>query len=466
MQQFFYSGQIRRFLYQFIRYFSGFQVEFGSNADGTVALRTVPVFYGDSSRQVAQILQGNSENSMPSVPCMAVYITDLQYDRQRLQDPTFVSKLNIRERFYNSATGEWGHGQGNAFTVERLMPAPYKLLLSVDIWSSNTEQKFQLYEQIAPLFNPAMEIQNTDNYVDWSSLTVVWLMSTRWSSRTVPVGTGNPIDIATLTFEMPIWITPPAKVKQMEAVERLVSSLYTADGIMLQELADLPTTDILSRIVISPLYFGITIQNNMIKLFKPSDAEQTNQYDPMTVNTQYSWYDFVQIFGATIKNGISTIRLAQPDGNVIIGSVSFNPLDPTLLIFSPYIDTLPANDFAPITAIVDPFNIDVDTRVLNVSAGTRYIILNNIGSAGNISPAIAWKGLHGTGLIASKYDIIEYDGTGWFVSFNAKTTTDTKYVTNLTTGVQLKWNPIIMNWTKAVENIYQNGSWTIVLTTG
>ena len=63
-------------------------------------------------------------------------------------------------------------------------------------------------------------------------------------------------------------------------------------------------------------------------------------------------------------------------------------------------------------------------------------------------------------------DIIEYDGTGWFVSFNAKTTTDTKYVTNLTTGVQLKWNPTDAIWMKAVENIYQNGSWTIVLTTG
>lgn len=461
MQQFFYSGQIRRFLYQFIRYFSGFQVEYGTNTDGTLALRTVPVIYGDSSRQVAQILQGNSENSTPTVPCMAVYITDLQYDRPRLQDPNFVSKIGIRERKYDSTNNTWGHGQGNAFTVERMMPAPYKLLLNVDVLTSNTEQKTQLFEQIAPLFNPAMEIQNTDNFLDWSSLTVVWLTGTKWSSRSIPVGTGNPIDIATYSFEMPIWLTPPAKVKQLEAVERLISTFYDDNGNINPEIENLPTADILARLVISPLHFGITYNNGMVKLFKDTDVVSESGY----TNTNYYWNDFSEIFGANIKNGISTLRLAQPDGTVIIGTVATNPLDPSLLIFNPFVDTLPSNNLSPVTAVIDPFTIDVDNKVLNVPVGTRYVILNNIGASGNISPAIAWKGLNGTGLIASKYDIIEYDGTGWFVAFNASTCSTFKFTTNLTTGAQIKWDPTSKMWTRAIENIYRAGGWTIVLST-
>ena len=47
---FFYDEQIRRFLLQFIRMLSGFQVKFGNDA-----LQTVPVFYGELS----YIVEGN-----------------------------------------------------------------------------------------------------------------------------------------------------------------------------------------------------------------------------------------------------------------------------------------------------------------------------------------------------------------------------------------------------------------------
>ena len=66
--QFAYSGQIRRFVLQFIRMFSNFQVEFGNNSSGAKTLQTVPVYYGDPSRQAAQILKNNSENMMNAVP--------------------------------------------------------------------------------------------------------------------------------------------------------------------------------------------------------------------------------------------------------------------------------------------------------------------------------------------------------------------------------------------------------------
>jgi hypothetical protein len=215
MQQFFYDEQIRRFLLQFTRIFSNFQVEYGRNDEGVKGLLRVPIRYGDASRQAQTVLQNNSANSLPSTPLMTFYITELQYARDRVQEPYFVDKTNVRQRYWDADTQTYETTQGNAFTIERLMPVPFNLGIRLDLWTSNTNQKFQILEQILTLFNPALEIQSTDNYLDWTSLSVCELETVTWSSRTIPQGTEDPIDIASLTFTLPIWISPPAKVKKL-----------------------------------------------------------------------------------------------------------------------------------------------------------------------------------------------------------------------------------------------------------
>ena len=84
---FFYDEQIRRFLLQFTRIFSNFQIEYGRNEEGTAhTLVRVPVRYGDSSRQAQTVIQNSSASFMPSTPLMTFYITDLKYDRPRIQE--------------------------------------------------------------------------------------------------------------------------------------------------------------------------------------------------------------------------------------------------------------------------------------------------------------------------------------------------------------------------------------------
>ena len=56
LQQFFYDDQIRRFLLQFTRMFSNFQVEYGRDNTGAPTLTRVPIRYGDASRQAATII--------------------------------------------------------------------------------------------------------------------------------------------------------------------------------------------------------------------------------------------------------------------------------------------------------------------------------------------------------------------------------------------------------------------------
>ena len=186
--------------------------------------------YGDQDRQAATIINQNSENTLQSAPRIAIYITDLDLDNTRLGDATLVSKMHIRERDIDPETGAYTSTQGQNYTVERLMPTPFKLSVKADIWSTSTEQKLQILEQILVLFNPSLEIQTTDNFVDWTSLTVVDLGDVSFTSRTVPMGTSTQIDVATLTLTTPIWITPPAKVKKLGVVTNIISSTFDSSG--------------------------------------------------------------------------------------------------------------------------------------------------------------------------------------------------------------------------------------------
>jgi hypothetical protein len=56
-QQYFYDEQIRRFLLQFARMVSNFQIEYGRDDSGNPTLLTVPVKYGDWTRQAQTVLQ-------------------------------------------------------------------------------------------------------------------------------------------------------------------------------------------------------------------------------------------------------------------------------------------------------------------------------------------------------------------------------------------------------------------------
>ena len=112
--QFFYDGQIRRYITQIIRLMSNF-----SYKDGDGGLKTIPVMYGDISRQVSHIIRDNSENKLPSVPRMGIYVTALEMDRTRLADASFVSKIHIRERAFDSNNNEYLNEQGKNVTVER-----------------------------------------------------------------------------------------------------------------------------------------------------------------------------------------------------------------------------------------------------------------------------------------------------------------------------------------------------------
>ena len=464
MQSFFYDAQIRRFLLQFTRICSNFQIEYGrEEGSDQAALLRVPVRYGDASRNAQTIIQENSASSMPSTPLMTFYVSSLDYDRPRMQEPYFVSKVNVRQRTYDQDTETYETTQGNAFTIERLMPVPYKLGITLDIWTSNTNQKMQLLEQMLTLFNPSLEVQSTDNYIDWTSLSIVELDSVQWTSRTIPIGTENPIDIATLKFSLPIWISSPAKVKKLGVVERVIASMYDAQG----DLQDAVTNNDLllgTRVKVTPYNYKTVLIGNKLQCLQDRtivDQPNSSLVPPDLVSTSnLQWPAVVSVYGV-LRPGISQIRLEQPDGSEVIGTIALDPNDERFMLFDADPDTVPQNTLAAIDAVINPQASAPLDGLDSALEGQRYLLTESTGSADNQYNATAWVGANGRPLLAEANDIIGYSGNYWQVVFNADTMPAGQYVTNLTTGLQYYWTGEM--WIKSYQGIYPGGEWSIVL---
>ena len=176
--QFFYDEQIRKYLIQFMRILGGFSVKTGKDREGNESYIQVPVRYGDINRMAAHIMKNQSENMINTVPFISCYITDLQVSAERRTNPTHVDRIRVYEKKFDTTTGEYIPDEiGNSYTIERYMPVPYDLTVQTDIWTSNTEQKLQLMEQLLVLFNPSINLKTNDNPFDWSNLTYTELVN-------------------------------------------------------------------------------------------------------------------------------------------------------------------------------------------------------------------------------------------------------------------------------------------------
>ena len=456
MADFHYDSQIRRFLIQFGKIFSNWQVTRGKDPAGNKILVRVPVMYGDSSRQASTIIANNSASNLPSAPMISYYISGLEYDQKRTQEPFFVDRINVRQRAYDQDTQSYETTQGQAFTVERLMPVPYMLRLTVDMWTTNYQQKLELMEQLGVLFNPSLEIQSTDNYIDWTSLTVVYQDGITFSSRSIPQGTGNPIDVLSWKFYMPIWISAPAKLKKMGVIQKIIMSIHEGSTI-----DDIQNDDILlgTRQKITAYGYKVLLIGNSLQLVpanQPFYLPNTDLDLPASPDTSLYWSGVLNVYGA-IKPGISQIWLQNPYMETdIVGTIVPDPIDDRLLIYNIDPDTLPQNTLNPVDSVINPLSTGPNAGLPGPINGKRYLIVESIGSED--ATTVAWGNL-----VANANDIIQYNASAgeWQVSFDSQDSEDVEFVTNITTGVQYRF--VDGSWMKSVDGWYGEGDWSVVV---
>lgn len=440
-----YDEQIKRYLGQLIRIFSHFQVR-EYTRDGA-SFNRVPCRYADASRMVSHIMARQSENVVASLPMIALSIQTIQIARDRAQEPFFQDTRQVAEREFDRGQDEYTQNQGNLYTTQRYMPVPYNITLQVDILTSNTDSKLQIFEQIMVLFNPSLQLQSNDNPLDWSNIFEVELTDIQWSNRTQPVGTDDVLDIGSLTFQVPIWISPPAKVKRQSVIQRIVTDIY--------KVVDVKELDLGSDIYdfFEPLKEdgrNIVVPENLRVDITPTGAFlQTLGGQPA------DWQSVIDLAGgpgelrAVSRLEVNASNDVKDLTNLIIGSVSQDTEQTDRLIFTLDTDTLPSNTIDSVLRIINPDTSSPSNGLPSAELGQRYLF------ASGTQTGTPW------GVIANGNDIVEYDGAEWVVVFDSLQAQQQEWVLNQFTGQQFKWTG--SEWISSWQGTYNPGYWRLLL---
>lgn len=212
---YYYNGQIRSYVLQFMAIFSGMQVQVGKLGDIEERLISVPIHYGHSDRIVAAILAENVQNKPIRLPVMSAVI-----DGIRLATDQFHG-VGVERR--NVFTPVGGLVPDDTQVIHQRMPVKYEMDMELAIYVSSTDQHFQVLEQIFLLFDPKLNIQSTDGLFDMTRLTQVTLTDIGMDTN-YPIGTDRRIIQSTLKFQMPIWISAPADVRR-DFVEKIFARI-------------------------------------------------------------------------------------------------------------------------------------------------------------------------------------------------------------------------------------------------
>ena len=440
--EYFYDGQQRRFLEQLVRAFSGFSYQTGMQGGAPQTL-LVPCHLAQTNRMVAYITKNGSENSLNAVPMITVFQTGLRGRKADLQNPAFVDHRQVFER--NIDDGKYGPNRGNAYSVDRLMPMPFEMDIQVDIWTSNLDQKYQLSEQILVVIYPQFEIQNSDNALDWSALTICFVEDDiSFSSRSIPIGTTDEIDIMTIRLRVPIWLTPPAMIRKISRIEEIITNIGQE---VFDVYGDPEIGQLYQQEIVTPGDANIAVDGNLITLL--GDKAGLTLPD----GSLPSWPEFLNQYGIFRPN-VSVLRLMLTDdieGPYVSGTLQAGDA-PNVLIWTIDPNTLPSNTLLPVDAVIDPLRTSPLNGLPTPSDGTRYLLINDIG------PSVAWGTLR-----AYTNDIIQYNGTmsQWQVAFSSRTTIAIQYVVNLYTNRQLRWTG--KEWLMSIDSLYLPGYWRLAL---
>lgn len=212
-RKFFYDAQVARLLTQIgAKCFGGYQVITGYQTDGKVRLVDVPLIYGSLSRVDAQLFGGGSENVVPRLPIMSYTMTSMSRKGSEIRDPQGVQQHVVRYRARDPDGNLLVNQPGKLIVIERLMPVPYDVSLSLAIWPSNVDQQMQLVEQIGSEFNPDHQIMLSNSPLDWTSPTTVLFDGKFQYDEVIHVENPDPQPITIMNFTTTLYLSLPVRV--------------------------------------------------------------------------------------------------------------------------------------------------------------------------------------------------------------------------------------------------------------
>ena len=226
IKTYYYNRQLKKFIVGFANVFAGMQVQSGYDADGNIITMDVPIRYGSSDRVTAAIATGNTTNKLHTLPIMSCYLRELVLAPERMHGVNQVDRRSYLE-------------QGGVFpddikSIKRVMAIPYNMNMELSIYASNTDQMFQMIEQILILFDYDLQLQFNDAPFDWTKISKLTLTGLN-NEENYPSGIDQRMIIWTLSFEMPVWISPPVEVRD-DLITQVKIRLGDINGLSLNEI--------------------------------------------------------------------------------------------------------------------------------------------------------------------------------------------------------------------------------------
>lgn len=453
--QYFYDGQFKTLLGQFCRIFDKFSYMTGENGSGKKELLPVPCKPGNTSKMVYLISRKNSENIALTAPFISCWIENISVNRSRTVNPTHVDQLIINEQNFDYSRNAYDGTQSKSdkYIVERLAPVPYDITMSVDIWTTNEDMKLQILEQILVLFNPAIDFQTNENGLDWTSLKSVELTDISYSSRSVPVGDDNAMEVTSLKFQVQhFFLNAPAKVKKQGLINSIVQNVgfdkNTPDGIVTWESGDFFPT------VVTVDNLSIEVTGSEIRLYKVGKPEDNG----------VPWPELFTKMGMQFQPGVYSLRL-QSDldvrystADIIISLDSISTVRPEIATGTLNVNSLPDTSLNAVKNVINPWiyypdnprpEYEIDNEI-----GSRFIITKNITSGTE-----AWGALE-----ARSGSIIQTDdGVNWYVDHDSNAEDfEEGSIVYVTETEDYLYQANRDNWIDVYQGNYKPGWWRLV----
>ena len=436
-----YHGQVRKIILHTLRLFSNFCISTGKDKDGKDILRRVPVTFMSTDKSALYQINNATDTVIETCPKMVLTISEIRPNNDRgYAAPYEPYETDVTEKVWNEEKGNYEYAPGNSYSVTRLNPIPIGIQFKLYILTTLQRQKFELFEQIRTIFSPTLELQTSENPLDWTRVTAITLTGINYSSKGTSNLESTQLDSMDMTFEVDTNLDAPALIDRSNIIETIVTSIYPTDE-SVEEIYGWEFDEIF-RTYYTPHKSNIIVRDNKFVVLKPgSYANWIKLFNAYGIN-----------YNPEKKNTYLHCKIGRKEA---LGLIDINPLNDMELIWNIEESTLPEPNLQDINGIIDPHNY----KPSNIK-GERYLILEPLGSN-----SLNWKQLkddEGNNITSIDSNcIIEYDGNNWILMTNPSANPLEYYVKDKDDDSLWTWNDEYQCWVDVINGTFREGYWRI-----
>lgn len=453
--KYWYYGQISNIMKHLLRAFGGFQVMKKSSDEGNPLLQNVPCTWAINDASVITYLTKNSQNTAITFPKMILVLDDVDYDKQRRTGPAFeADDVQVTERDFDPTINNYTSKQGNSYDTKRYNPTPIKLSFRLIIATTMMTQKLQLLEQIVPLFDNGLEFINSNNPLAWTNISATHLNRIKFTSKNYTGKIDDNVDMCELFFELPQWLTLPAEIHAYGNIETINTEIY--DNVI-SEVDSMYgfSKAALTTMTRTPENIAIECSNNDTLKIVSDNKKVSNWYELFNLyKISQKQYNFVKISLLPLQ-GIVENR------GKIVGSVSIDENDNTILHYDIDPATIPSTNIPNVNGFINPHEDFPGNGLPPVQVGQRYLILEDISATSS-----AWGEIQNF-VEKSANSIIEYQSDNkWHIVTIPANCEEELFVRDATNSDTIKilyyYDKYYKNWVDIIDGMYRPGYWTLI----